>query len=89
MMSTQSTMSRANGYRAPEVTEYRRITQKSDVYSFGVLLLELLTGKAPLGYPGYEDMVDLPRWLRSVVREEWTAEVFDEELLRGQYFEEF
>lgn len=88
LMSTQSTMSRANGYRAPEVTEFRKITQKSDVYSFGVLLLELLTGKTPLGYPGYEDMVDLPRWVRSVVREEWTAEVFDEELLRGPYFEE-
>ncbi|KAK7385452.1 hypothetical protein VNO78_31173 [Psophocarpus tetragonolobus] len=88
MMSIQSTMSRTNGYRAPEVTECRRITQKSDVYSFGVVLLELLTGKAPLGYPGYEDMVDLPRWVRSVVREEWTAEVFDEELLKGQYFEE-
>ncbi|RDY13711.1 putative inactive receptor kinase, partial [Mucuna pruriens] len=88
LMSIQSTMSRANGYRAPEVTEFRRITQKSDVYSFGVLLLEILTGKTPLGYPGYDDMVDLPRWVRSVVREEWTAEVFDEELLRGQYFEE-
>ncbi|KAL2317559.1 hypothetical protein Fmac_031435 [Flemingia macrophylla] len=88
LMSIQSTMSRANGYRAPEVTEFRKITQKSDVYSFGVLLLELLTGKTPLGYPGYEDVVDLPRWVRSVVREEWTAEVFDEELLRGPYFEE-
>ncbi|ESW13325.1 hypothetical protein PHAVU_008G186900 [Phaseolus vulgaris] len=88
VMTTQSTMSKTNGYRAPEVTEYRRITQKSDVYSFGVLLLEMLTGKAPMGYSGYEDMVDLPRWVRSVVREEWTAEVFDEELLRGQYFEE-
>ncbi|KAK7301042.1 hypothetical protein RJT34_11898 [Clitoria ternatea] len=88
LMSSPSTMSRANGYRAPEVTEPRRITQKSDVYSFGVLLLEMLTGKTPLGYPGYDDMVDLPRWVRSVVREEWTAEVFDEELLRGQYVEE-
>ncbi|XP_027330950.1 probable inactive receptor kinase At5g58300 [Abrus precatorius] len=88
LMSTPSTMSRGNGYRAPEVTESRKITQKSDVYSFGVLLLEMLTGKTPLGYPGYDDMVDLPRWVRSVVREEWTAEVFDEELLRGQYAEE-
>uniref|UniRef100_A0A0D3FWQ6 Leucine-rich repeat-containing N-terminal plant-type domain-containing protein n=1 Tax=Oryza barthii TaxID=65489 RepID=A0A0D3FWQ6_9ORYZ len=26
--------------------------------------------------------VDLPRWARSVVREEWTSEVFDTELLR-------
>ncbi|XP_061339139.1 probable inactive receptor kinase At5g58300 isoform X3 [Gastrolobium bilobum] len=88
LMNPSATMSRVNGYLAPEVTESRKITQKSDVYSFGVLLLEMLTGKTPLGYPGYDDMVDLPRWVRSVVREEWTAEVFDEELLRGQYVEE-
>jgi len=72
----------------PEVTDSKKITQKSDVYSFGVLLLEMLTGKVPMRYPGYEDVVDLPRWVKSVVREEWTAEVFDEELLRGQYVEE-
>ncbi|KAG6490028.1 probable inactive receptor kinase At5g58300 [Zingiber officinale] len=76
--------SRAAGYRAPEVVEHRRSTQKSDVYSLGVLLLELLTGKAPLGRsPGRDDAaVDLPRWVQSVVREEWTAEVFDAELVK-------
>lgn len=91
LMSTLSTMSRSNGYRAPELTESRKIaTQKSDVYSFGVILLEMLTGKIPLGYSGYDhDMVDLPRWVRSVVHEEWTAEVFDEEMIRGgEYVEE-
>ncbi|XP_027359869.1 probable inactive receptor kinase At5g58300 isoform X2 [Abrus precatorius] len=88
LMNTPATMSRSNGYRAPEVSDSRKITQKSDVYSFGVLLLEMLTGKSPMRYPGHEDVVDLPRWVRSVVREEWTAEVFDEELLRGQYVEE-
>lgn len=91
LMNTSPTMSRSNGYRAQEVTESKKITnQKSDVYSFGVLLLEILTGKTPLGYSGYDhDMVDLPRWVKSVVSEEWTAEVFDEELLRGgEYVEE-
>uniref|UniRef100_A0A7N0UIX9 Protein kinase domain-containing protein n=1 Tax=Kalanchoe fedtschenkoi TaxID=63787 RepID=A0A7N0UIX9_KALFE len=71
------------GYRAPEVMETRRFSEKSDVYSFGVLLLEMLTGKAPLQSSGHEDVVDLPRWVRSVVREEWTAEVFDPELVRA------
>lgn len=33
-------------------------------------------------------MVDLPRWVRSVVREEWTAEVFDVELMKYQNIEE-
>ncbi|KAL6977574.1 hypothetical protein U1Q18_026368 [Sarracenia purpurea var. burkii] len=80
--------SRGPGYRAPEVIETRKVTQKSDVYSFGVLLLEMLTGKSPLKSPGHDDVVDLPRWVRSVVREEWTAEVFDSDLVRYQNGEE-
>lgn len=70
----------------------RKTTQKSDVYSFGVLLLELLTGKCPAvvehGGTGYGGAVDLPRWVQSVVREEWTAEVFDLELMRYKDIEE-
>ncbi|KAK9070795.1 hypothetical protein SSX86_011197 [Deinandra increscens subsp. villosa] len=78
----------AVGYRAPEVFDTRKHTHKSDVYSFGVLLLEMLTGKQPIQSPGREDMVDLPRWVQSVVREEWTAEVFDVELMKFQNIEE-
>lgn len=44
MISPTSTPNRIDGYRAPEVTDARKISQKADVYSFGVLLLELLTG---------------------------------------------
>ena len=79
---------RVAGYRAPEVTDPHRVSQKADVYSFGVLLLELLTGKAPTHTLVNEEGVDLPRWVQSVVREEWTAEVFDLELLRYQNVEE-
>lgn len=32
--------------------------------------------------------MDLPKWVRSVVKEEWTAEVFDDELLRYKNIEE-
>ncbi|XP_010931391.1 probable inactive receptor kinase At5g58300 isoform X2 [Elaeis guineensis] len=89
LMNTHATPSRVVvGYRAPEVIETRKSTQRSDVYSFGVLLLEMLTGKAPLQSPGRDDVVDLPRWVQSVVREEWTAEVFDVELMRYQNIEE-
>lgn len=86
-----ATMSRrATGYRAPEAIDMRKMSHKSDVYSFGVLLLEMLTGKSTLQYAGHYDnvVVDLPRWVKSVVREEWTAEVFDVELLRQQGIEE-
>ncbi|CAD6260637.1 unnamed protein product [Miscanthus lutarioriparius] len=80
---------RVAGYRAPEVVaDLRRVSQKADVYSFGVLLLELLTGKAPTHAVLHDEGVDLPRWARSVVKEEWTSEVFDTELLRHPGAEE-
>ena len=76
------------GYRAPEVIDPQKVSQKADVYSFGVLLLELLTGKAPTHSILNEEGIDLPRWVQSVVREEWASEVFDLELLRYQNMEE-
>ncbi|KZV14400.1 putative inactive receptor kinase-like [Dorcoceras hygrometricum] len=83
-----TTPNRVAGYRAPEVTDPRKVSQKADVYSFGVLLLELLTGKAPTHSLTNEEGVDLPRWVQSIVKEEWTSEVFDLELLRYQNVEE-
>ncbi|KAI3800042.1 hypothetical protein L1987_35349 [Smallanthus sonchifolius] len=90
LMNIPPTKPRYTGYFAPEVFETRKFTQKSDVYSFGVLLLELLTGKSPLpsSGSGHDEVVDLPRWVRSVVREEWTGEVFDEELMKYQHVED-
>ncbi|KVH99913.1 leucine-rich repeat receptor-like protein kinase PXC1 [Cynara cardunculus var. scolymus] len=87
---------RLGGYKAPEQFETKRLSQKADVYSFGILLLEMLTGRAPSQYPSpsrvgveeEEQAVDLPKWVRSVVRDEWTAEVFDQELLRYKNIEE-
>ncbi|KAG6546622.1 hypothetical protein Mapa_011811 [Marchantia paleacea] len=72
---------RMAGYRAPEYNHTKRITHKADVYSFGVLLLELLTGRQPAQtHESQGNGLDLPKWVHSVVREEWTAEVFDLEL---------
>ncbi|PWA60441.1 Leucine-rich repeat-containing protein [Artemisia annua] len=87
---------RLGGYKAPEQFETKRLSQKADVYSFGILLLEMLTGRAPSEYPSpsrvsveeEEQSVDLPKWVRSIVRDEWTAEVFDQELLRYKNIEE-
>jgi hypothetical protein len=90
IFAPSQTVAKSNGYRAPELIDGRKHTQKSDVYSFGVLLLEILTGKCPnmveTGHSG--GAVDLPRWVQSVVREEWTAEVFDLELMRYKDIEE-
>ncbi|KAJ0490452.1 putative protein kinase RLK-Pelle-LRR-III family [Helianthus annuus] len=88
LVGPNATPTRVDGYRAPEVTDIRKVSQKADVYSFGVLLLELLTGKAPTHALLNDEGVDLPRWVQSVVREEWTSEVFDLELLRYQNVED-
>ncbi|KAL8534505.1 hypothetical protein ACS0TY_010501 [Phlomoides rotata] len=89
MSPIAAAVTRAAGYRAPEITDTRKGSQASDVYSFGVVLLELLTGKSPVhGTGGGEDMVHLVRWVHSMVREEWTGEVFDVELLRYPNIEE-
>ncbi|XP_022865591.1 probable inactive receptor kinase At4g23740 [Olea europaea var. sylvestris] len=79
---------RTAGYRAPEVTQTRKVSQATDVYSYGVLLLELLTGKSPVYTSGSDEVIHLVRWVQSVVREEWTGEVFDVQLLRYPNIEE-
>ncbi|GLT66126.1 hypothetical protein SLA2020_385130 [Shorea laevis] len=67
------------GYRAPELSKLKNANTKTDVYSLGVIILELLTGKSP-GEP--TSGMDLPQWVSSIVKEEWTNEVFDLELIK-------
>lgn len=98
LLNPAHAIARLGGYRAPEQAETKRLSQQADVYSFGVLLLEVLTGRAPTSQfssPGPKisvdeelTAVDLPKWVGSVVRDEWTAEVFDPELLRYKNIEE-
>ncbi|GKB55312.1 probable inactive receptor kinase [Tanacetum coccineum] len=75
--------SHSSGYQAPEVLETKVHTHKSDIYSFGILLLEILTGKKPFQSPSGGEMVDLLVWVQKVVKEEWTTDVFDVELMRS------
>ncbi|XP_027065605.2 probably inactive leucine-rich repeat receptor-like protein kinase IMK2 [Coffea arabica] len=67
------------GYRAPELSKLKNANSKTDVYSLGMIMLELLTGKSP---SEATDGLDLPQWVASIVKEEWTNEVFDVELMR-------
>ncbi|KAD3336182.1 hypothetical protein R6Q59_028587 [Mikania micrantha] len=67
------------GYRAPELSKLKNANPKTDVYSLGVIMLELLTGKSP---SEATDGLDLPQWVASIVKEEWTNQVFDLELMR-------
>lgn len=41
-----------------------KVDEKSDVYSFGVVLLELITGRKPVGEFG--DGVDIVQWVRKM-----------------------
>ncbi|KAL9262925.1 putative leucine-rich repeat receptor-like protein [Drosera capensis] len=68
-----------NGYRAPETLDGRKLTQRKCPSS--------LDGGGPYGV-AVSGVIDLPRWVQSVVREEWTGEVFDLELMRYKDIEE-
>ncbi|WOL07848.1 leucine-rich repeat receptor-like serine/threonine-protein kinase BAM1 [Canna indica] len=53
------------GYIAPAEYAYTlKVDEKSDVYSFGVVLLELVTGRKPVGEFG--DGVDIVQWVRKM-----------------------
>ncbi|KAL8248708.1 hypothetical protein R6Q59_005576 [Mikania micrantha] len=58
---------------------------KADIHALGVILLELLTGKMPMVE---NNGMDLATWVMSVVKEEWTVEVFDRALVREGVSEE-
>lgn len=62
-----SSVAGSYGYIAPEYAYTLKIDQKSDVYSFGVVLLELITGRRPVGEFG--EGVDIVRWVRKTMSE--------------------
>ncbi|PSR91890.1 Pollen receptor-like kinase [Actinidia chinensis var. chinensis] len=66
-------------YKSPEFSQHDIVTKKTDVWSLGILILEMLTGKFPTNYlkQGKSGNADLAAWVNSVLREEWTDEVFD------------
>lgn len=66
------------------MTEYAytlKVDEKSDVYSFGVVLLELITGRRPVGDFG-EEGLDIVQW--SKMNTNWSKEgvvkILDERL---------
>ncbi|CAI9784739.1 unnamed protein product [Fraxinus pennsylvanica] len=76
-------------YKSPESTQSDLVTRKTDVWSLGILILELLTGRFPANYlkQGRGPNADLATWVNSVVREEWTGEVFDKDMNLGRHGE--
>ncbi|XP_047963679.1 leucine-rich repeat receptor-like serine/threonine-protein kinase BAM1 [Salvia hispanica] len=68
------------GYIAPEYAYTLRVDEKSDVYSFGVVLLELVTGRRPVGEFG--EGVDIVQWVRCLTkcRREEVSRILDPRL---------
>lgn len=66
------------------MTEYAytlKVDEKSDVYSFGVVVLELITGRKPVGNFG-EEGLDIVQWTK--IQTNWSKEgvvkILDERL---------
>lgn len=68
------------GYIAPEYAYTLKVDEKSDVYSFGVVLLELVTGRTPVGQFG--DGVDIVQWVNNMTNatKEGVSNILDERL---------
>ncbi|GAV82606.1 Pkinase domain-containing protein/Usp domain-containing protein [Cephalotus follicularis] len=55
------------GYLAPEYFMYGKVSDKIDVYAFGVVLLELLSGRKPIGSDAPKDQESLVMWAKPLI----------------------
>lgn len=62
---TQSDVVGTFGYIAPEYFMYGKVSDKIDVYAFGVVLLELLSGREPIGLESPKGQESLVIWVRA------------------------
>lgn len=70
--------------KSPEFVKRKKLTHKTDVYCFGIIMLEIITGKIPghiLGSEVEETSNDLSDWVRTVVNNDWSTDIFDLEIL--------
>ncbi|MED6171153.1 hypothetical protein PIB30_038137 [Stylosanthes scabra] len=63
---SMSAVAGSYGYIAPEYAYTMKVTEKCDIYSYGVVLLELLTGRAPV--QPLEQGGDLVTWVKTHIR---------------------
>ncbi|EPS73747.1 hypothetical protein M569_01008 [Genlisea aurea] len=78
-------ISKAEGYKAPELQSMRKCNPRSDVYAYGIVLLEILLGRRPGGgcSRNGKEYADLPALVKGAVLEETTVDVFDGEVVKG------
>ncbi|KEH33614.1 LRR receptor-like kinase family protein [Medicago truncatula] len=76
-----SSIAGSYGYIAPEYAYTLKVDEKSDVYSFGVVLLELITGKRPVG-DFEEEGLDIVQWtkMKTNWNKDMVMKILDERL---------
>ncbi|THU69167.1 hypothetical protein C4D60_Mb08t11550 [Musa balbisiana] len=65
------------GYVAPEYASTGMLNERSDIYSFGVLIMEIISGRAPVDYTRRPGEVNLVDWLKAMVGDRKSEEVVD------------
>ncbi|CAL9113568.1 unnamed protein product [Musa acuminata var. zebrina] len=65
------------GYVAPEYASTGMLNERSDIYSFGVLIMEIISGRAPVDYTRRPGEVNLVDWLKTMVGDRKSEEVVD------------
>ncbi|GBG61275.1 hypothetical protein CBR_g19807 [Chara braunii] len=73
------------GYLDPEYYTTQRLSEKTDIYSFGVLLMELISGKPPLGITAQRQRFDLVKWARVQLGKGNVERVLDKKVAEGTY----
>ena len=68
---------------APEFSGSVNATEEVDIYSLGIIMLRLLCRESA---KRRKRSVDLPTWVRSVSKENWSAKVFDAKFIQETCF---
>ncbi|KAL1554447.1 serine/threonine-protein kinase BRI1-like 2 isoform X2 [Salvia divinorum] len=68
------------GYLAPEYFMYGKVSDKIDVFAFGVVLLELLSGRKPIGLETTKSQESLVMWAKPRLESKDLKSILDQNL---------